>query len=151
MLKPLIIMIAMFFIATTSQQTNAQSKHAIETLIACLHDVSLSADGDDFTDCTSNISDECFDLDPPGGFGQGGFTAENCFLQAVEQIKLKMNNYLENGWPDANNTQAAAQRTKLPFAPDVECSTQTRTLAFTIRVPAPDVPTFLDGSCAIVY
>lgn len=127
MLRPLIIIIAMIFITTTSQQTNAQSKETIESMVACLQDVPLSTDTDGYTNCTSKIAAECFEYDPPGGFGEGELTAENCFLSVAEQIKSKMNDYLENGWPDANSTGYQIRKIAIEYAikrSELECEYQ---------------------------
>ncbi len=107
MYRILIIIAALFFVISTNQQSHAQNKETVASMVACLDETPLptgNADDDAYFQCVSKVFEECYEFDPPGGFGQGELTAENCFLSVAEQIKSKMYSHLENGWPDENST-----------------------------------------------
>lgn len=103
----ILIIAALFFVISTNQQSHAQNKETVASMISCLHEAPLpteNADGDEFLQCITTVLEECSDFDPLGGFGEGELTAENCYLTVAEEIKSKMNSHLENGWPDKSST-----------------------------------------------
>ena len=119
----ILIITALSFVIFSNQQSHAQSKETVDTMLACLHKIPFPteiSDGDEHFQCVSKTFKECDELDLPGGFGEGELTAENCYLSVVAQIKSKMYSHLENGWPDKNST--AYQLRKLAIDYGIERS-----------------------------
>jgi hypothetical protein len=116
MFRNLMIITILFFVISTGQQAHAQSKESVASMITCLHEAPYSKNGDEAVKCVTELGVECLDFDPPGGFGQGALTAENCFLSVAAQIKSKMYSYLDNGWPDKNTTGYQLRKIAIEYA-----------------------------------
>ena len=118
MYRILMIITALFFVISTNQQSHAQSKETVATMLSCLDATPFpteNSDGDEYLQCYSKVSNECDELHPPGGSGSGVLAAENCFLSVATQIKSKMYSHLENGWPDKNSTDYQLRKLAIDY------------------------------------
>jgi len=78
----------------------------------------------EFLECTTEMAQECMELDPPGTVGEGALTTETCFFSAVDQIRSEMNDHLQTGWPDENTTGHQLRKVAIDFAvrrSELEC------------------------------